>query len=82
MNIRQSARKHGVEDADMLHVIQDPRSVWFPVAANDGDEGHMVIGLDRAGNRLLEILVLDLNTTDERIIHAQKATKHYIRRLP
>lgn len=42
----------------------------------------MYIGLNRAQSAVLEVLVVDGDTPDARIIHAHKARKHYLKKLP
>lgn len=75
MRITDSARRHGVEDADMLHA--------FAVAVRsipDGDEGkHLIIGADWSG-RLLELVYID--DEDPRIIHAMPLRHRFYRYLP
>ncbi len=81
MRIIESARDHGVADEDMLHVVETALAI-FPITASQGDRGEMYIGLNRAQNAVLEVLVVDGDTTDARIIHAHKARKHYLKKLP
>lgn len=65
MEIRDSAHRHNIEDADMLHAVANP----FRVIEQEygGEIRQLIIGADRSG-RLLEIVVC----TDDpaRIIHA------------
>ena len=70
--IAASARKHGIDDADMTHAFNNP------VLVDDLDEGlTMFVGGDRSAN-LVEIGVVD--TTDEPIIvHAMAARPKYLR---
>lgn len=65
MRITDSARKHDIEDADMLHAID--YAIRIIEQEYDGEIRQLIIGADRTG-RLLEIVVV----TDEpaRIIHA------------
>lgn len=64
MEIADSARKHGIRDEDMLHVIRHPARVV------PGEGRDLVIGADRSG-RLLEVVVLDDDPDEEPIvIHA------------
>lgn len=64
MEIADSARKHGVLDADVLHVVRNP----LRVVAGEGRD--LVIGADRSG-RLLEVVVLDDDPAEEPVvIHA------------
>ncbi|OHU51479.1 hypothetical protein BKG82_23060 [Mycobacteroides chelonae] len=65
MEIRDSARKHGIADEDMLHAAQNPIRVIEQ--EYNGQTRLLIIGADRSA-RLLEIVVM----ADEpiRIIHA------------
>lgn len=65
MRITDSARKHDIEDADILHAVAF--AIRTIEQEYDGEIRLLVIGADRTG-RLLEIVVV----TDEpaRIIHA------------
>ena len=66
-----TARKHGVNDDDMLHAYRNPIRVF------DLDDLVMLIGADEAG-RLLEIGVA---TGDgfEFIVHAMPARQRFLR---
>ena len=66
MEIRASARRHGVADDDMLHAIEHALAVED--LAEDPDRW-LVLGPDRAAN-LLEVIVLVTREGDELIIHA------------
>ena len=66
MEIVQSARKHGVDDADILHAYENAiRMVEYEY---DGEDRVLVIGADRTG-RLLEPVAVPLGEPN-RIIHA------------
>ena len=66
MEIVQSARKHGVDDADILHAYENAiRMVEYEY---DGEDRVLVIGADRTG-RLLELVAVPLGEPN-RIIHA------------
>ena len=68
MEIRQSARQHGVDDADIEHAwTQAMRPVEYDY---DGEDHLLVIGPDRHG-RMLELVAVP---TDQltRIIHADR----------
>lgn len=65
MEIADSARKHGLSDADIAHAVRYP----LRVLGQDGQR-YLVIGADRAG-RLLEVVVLDDDPNEEPVaIHA------------
>ncbi len=74
--IADSARKHGVRDEDIDHVVRNP----LRVIAGEGRD--LVIGADRSG-RLLEVVVLDDDPDEEPvIIHAMELRPkfhHYLR---
>jgi len=76
MEIADSARKHGIRDEDIEHVVRNPP--W--VVAGEGRD--LVIGADRSG-RLLEVVVLDDDPDEEPvIIHAMELRPkfhHYLR---
>lgn len=63
MQITDSARKHGIADADILHAVANP----FRIIEQeyDGEIRTLVIGADHSA-RLLEIVIVDT----DRIIHA------------
>lgn len=70
-----SARRHGVEDDDMLHALRNPVRT-FLVA----EDMTMVIGADRAG-RLIEVGVVE--SRDEPglvIVHAMTARPKFLGR--
>jgi len=64
VEIADSARKHGVRDADIAHAVRNPLRVVT------GEDRDLVIGADRSG-RLLEVVVLDDDPDEEPVvIHA------------
>ena len=66
MEIRQSAHRHGVDDADILHAWANAiRLVEYDY---QGEERLLVIGPDRHG-RLLEVVAVPAGEPT-RIIHA------------
>ena len=73
VEIHSSARRHGVDDDDILHAVANPLVV--DDLGEDPDRW-LVIGPDRAGN-LLEIVVLIAGTADEIIIHAMPMRPKY-----
>jgi hypothetical protein len=66
-----TARKHGVNDDDMLHAYRNPIRVF------DLDDLVMLIGADEAG-RLLEIGVVSGDGV-EFIVHAMPARQRFLR---
>lgn len=69
--ILDSARKHGISDADMLHAYRNPIRV-FAI-----DDLVMLVGADGAG-RLLEVGVAAAEGT-EFIVHAMPARQRFLR---
>lgn len=68
MEITNSARKHGVDDADIVHAFDN--AVRYVEYEYDGEDRVLVIGTDRAG-RLLELVAVPVGAPN-RIIHADK----------
>jgi hypothetical protein len=73
VEIHPSARRHGVDDDDILHAVAN--SLVIDDLGEDPDRW-LVIGPDRAGN-LLEIVVLIAGTAAEIIIHAMPMRPKY-----
>lgn len=76
MEIRDSARKHGVADEDINHAID--HALAIEDAGEDPDRW-LVIGPDRAGN-LLEVVVMTTVEDTHLAIHAM-AMRTKFRRL-
>lgn len=72
MEVVADARKHGVLDDDMRHAV---RHAIRTVDLHDEDKT-LMIGADRAG-RLLEIVVVGLDTDRSRIIHAMRLRRSF-----
>ena len=80
MQIRESARKHGVADDDIRHAVEHPTAREELDAP--GDEQRVLwLGPDRAGN-LLEIIVVVFEDGAELAVHAMKMRPMYRRVLP
>ncbi len=77
MEIHPSARRHGIEDDDILHAVE--HAIVVDDLGEDPDRW-LVIGPDRAAN-LLEIVVLITAERDELIIHAMPLRNIYQRLL-
>lgn len=76
MRISESARRHGVSDADMLHATRTVRRV---IAEQSG--GRMLfIGLSRSGQPL-EIVVQSHGDDEPEIIHAMRLRRNFYRFL-
>ena len=68
MEIRRSARKHGVADRDILHAYE--HTMRLAEYEYDGETRLLVIGADTNG-RLLELVVVPAGQP-KRIIHADE----------
>ena len=66
MQIKSSARKHGIADADIRHAIRHPRV--YREVERDGDPQILIIGPAEDG-RFLEIVVVPA-VSPTRVIHA------------
>lgn len=66
MEIKSSARKHGIADADIRHAIRHPRV--YREVERDGDPQILIIGPAEDG-RFLEIVVVPA-ASPTRVIHA------------
>ena len=81
MEVHDSARKHGIADADIAHAVthhlyageigEDERPPWRV----------LYLGPDRAGN-LLEIVVVERDDGTELAIHAMRMRTRYRTLLP
>ena len=76
MEIHRSARKHGIDDADILHAV-DHAIVVIDLDPDADPPRVLAIGPDRAGN-LLEIIWLEFDDPMALVIHAMalRATFH------
>lgn len=70
MQIKESARKHGVNDDDMLHAMRNALFVHFL------DGYRMVIGPARDG----QLLEVGVNSSSNAIFHAMTARGQFLRR--
>jgi hypothetical protein len=71
--IASSARRHGVDDEDMLHAYRNATDAWAL------DEGLvMLVGPDRSG-ALLEIGTVRSGDGTAVIVHAMKARPKFLR---
>lgn len=68
MEIRESARKHGVSDSDILHGWEN--AIRLVEYEYDGEERLLVIGPSRTG-QLLELVAVPIDSPT-RIIHADE----------
>jgi len=77
VEVRGSARRHGVDEEDMVHAVE--HVVAVEDVGEDPDRW-LVIGPDRAAN-LLELVVLVTDDGSQLIIHAMPMRPKYRRLL-
>jgi hypothetical protein len=77
VEIRNSARRHGVDDNDILHALN--HALVVEDAGEDPDRW-LVLGPDRAGNPL-EVVVVLTATDEQVVIHAMSMRPKYQRML-
>lgn len=76
MEIYASARKHGIADEDIAHVVD------HALVAGEHDDGKVLyLGPDRAGN-LLEVVSVLREDGSEMVIHAMPMRRTYKPFLP
>lgn len=81
MEVRDSARRHGIADPDIRHAIDNAVAAG-PVETNvDQIDGVLYIGPDRTG-RMLEVITVEDIEDGEVAIHAMRLRKTYERYLP
>lgn len=68
MRVTESAFRHGVAEADIMHAFRN--AVRFVEVEQNGEERLIVIGPDRSGN-WLELVAMPAEAAD-RIIHADR----------
>lgn len=71
--IHPSARKHGVDDDDILHAIR----LALLVQLHDDDVRVLYLGPDRAANMLEVVSLLEEDEDRELVIHAMAMTAKY-----
>ena len=80
MKVHRSALKHGVSPEDAIQAAE--WSLWIePLDDNGPSYRELRLGFD-TGARLLETVVLVLETGEEMVIHAMPARKKYLDLLP
>lgn len=75
MEIRHTARKHGIHDQDILHALATSLR-----AIDLDDDRRLVIGFDRAG-RALELVIAAPDRDEHAVIHAmpmRRSLQHYL----
>lgn len=80
MEIHQSARRHGVRDADIGHALGHV-AVEREVGDDDSPRRLLVLGVDRAGN-VLELVVVVFDDGRQMVIHAMVMRAKYRALLP
>jgi hypothetical protein len=80
VRVHKSALKHGVSPEDAIQAAQ--WSLWIePIDADGPPYRELRLGFDTV-TRLLETVVLVLETGEELVIHAMPARKKYLDLLP
>jgi hypothetical protein len=77
VEIHNSARKHGVADADILHAIDHAQAIED---IGEDPDRWLLLGPDRAAN-LLEVVVLSVTEGRQLVIHAMPMRALYRRLL-
>jgi hypothetical protein len=75
VEIADSARKHGIPDEDILHAVRNP------VAVIRVQEDRILFAGAIAGGNLLEIVVLDPDSDEPVVIHADILQPKFYRYL-
>ena len=75
MKVHHSALKHGVAPQDAIHAAEHP--VFIGDLDEDSPARQFRLGFDTAG-RLLEVVVLRFDSSQELVIHAMKARRQYL----
>jgi hypothetical protein len=81
VEIHRSARRHGIDAADIEHVVIHP----LATLDEENDEGInqiLYLGWNRTGDTLLEVVVLHFDDGRDMAIHAMKMRSQYGRYLP
>jgi len=71
VEIYESARRHGIADEDMLHVVEHALAV-----GEQADAKVLYLGPDRAGN-LVEVVSVVREDGSEIVIHAMRMRAKY-----
>jgi uncharacterized DUF497 family protein len=69
---RMNVRKHGIQFADAVHVLEDDNALTTSEHASDGEERWITLGVDALGRIL--VVVYTWRKTRVRIISARPAT--------
>jgi uncharacterized DUF497 family protein len=68
-----NARKHGIQFADAVHVLEDDRALTITEHASNGEERFITLGIDALGRVL--VVVYAWRKSKVRIISARTATQ-------
>lgn len=79
MKVHPSAKKHRVSPNDAIHAAT--WAMWVEFLDDDSPARQLRLGFDTQG-RLLETVVLVLDSGNELVIHAMKARPHLRDLLP
>ena len=80
MKVHPSALKHGIDSEDAVQAAE--WAIWIePLTDEETPTRELRLGFD-TGARLLETVVLILDTGDEMVIHAMPARRKYLDLLP
>jgi hypothetical protein len=80
VEIRDSARKHGVEDEDIRQAASWP-VYRVPMGEQDDPWRELRLGFDRSA-RLLELILVHYDDGRDLIIHAMSCRQQYLELLP
>ena len=69
---RMNARKHGIQFADAVHVLEDDDALTTTEHASDGEDRWITLGVDALGRIL--VVVYTWRESSVRIISARPAT--------
>ncbi|KGN37085.1 DUF4258 domain-containing protein [Knoellia subterranea] len=75
MKVNDSARRHGIDERDILHAVEHAAYVSEP--DDEVPAKQFVLGFDTQG-RLLELVVLTFDSRSRLVIHAMKARRKYL----
>ena len=75
MNVHESARRHGIDDDDILAAAS--RALWVEPLDDDSPARQLRLGFDTRA-RILETVVLVFDSGNELVIHAMKARPQYL----
>ena len=75
MRVHDSARKHGIDPQDAILAAE--HAVFVSDLDDNSPARQLRLGFDSAG-RLLEVVVLRFDSSNELVIHAMKARRQYL----